>query len=114
LKYRRHDAKRDESEPDIVKELEKFGYEVHREMPVDLLVHKLVSKEQLLRVLARPDGRFLLSLPIEVKTAYGKKEPKARVRKEQEEQNAYCARWQIDKPTCEFEALLAVGERIVL
>lgn len=114
MKYRRHDAKRDDAEPSIVKELEKFGYAIHRELPVDLLIHKLVSKEHLLRVLARPDGLFLLSLPIEVKTAYGKKDPKARIRKEQEEQNAYCARWQIEKPTCASEALLAVGEKISL
>ncbi len=34
---RRYDAKRDDTEPDIVEALEKAGWHVWRELPVDLL-----------------------------------------------------------------------------
>lgn len=101
MKYRRHDAKRDEAEPEIVAALEKAGWEVYRELPVDLLCLKR-------------DGAHVRVKLLEAKTARGKKNPKAVLDKRQARQNAFCERWQIDKPTNAFEALLAVGERIVL
>lgn len=113
MKNRRYNAKRDESEPDIVEKLEKAGWEVHRELPVDLLCMKLVTAEQLLRVLSKSPGVYLLALPVEVKTPQGKA-GKARVRKEQVKQNEFVDRWRIPKPTTAFEALLALGEKVSL
>ena len=100
MKNRRHDAKRDAAELGIVKALEKAGWEVYRELPVDLLCLKRVK-----------DGRIQVKL-LEAKTAQGKLNPKARVRKDQQAQNEFCERWEIDKPTTPTEALLAVGERV--
>lgn len=101
VKYRRFNAKRDEAEPAIVEALEQAGWEVHRELPVDLLCLKR-------------DGDHVRVKLLEAKTARGKKNPKAVLDKRQIKQNAFVERWQIDKPTNAFEALLAVGERIVL
>lgn len=99
MKFRGHNAKRDAAEPPIVEALEKAGWEVHRELPVDLLCLK------------RDGDRVRVRL-MEVKTARGKRNPKAVLRKEQVKQNAFCERWKIDKPTTPFEALLAAGETV--
>lgn len=101
MKYRSHNARRDESEPEIVSALERAGWEVHRELPVDLLCLKQV------------DGKFHVKL-LECKTAQGKKKPKAVIDKRQIKQNEFCERWKIDKPTCAMEALLAAGEKVTL
>jgi hypothetical protein len=115
VKYRRFNAKRDESEPAIVEALEKAGFEVHRELPVDLLCLKRVSAEQLRRSLTMlGDGEYLLVKLLEAKTAQGKRKPKARIDKRQEKQNAFCERWNVQKPTGAIEALLAVGEVVTL
>jgi len=98
-KFRRA-AKRDDSEAEIVAALEKAGWEVHRDLPVDLLCLKRVGNVVKVRLL-------------ECKSPHGKS-GKARKRKDQPEQLAFCERWEIDKPTCAFEALLAVGEKITL
>jgi hypothetical protein len=111
MKYRGHNAKRDSAEPAIVKALAKAGWEVHRELPVDLLCLKRVSLEQLMRVVSFDEG-FLLAVPMEAKTARGKRQPKAVIDKRQAKQNAFCDRWNIPKPTTPMEALLAVGERV--
>lgn len=100
MKFRGHNAKRDAAEPAIVEALEKAGWEVHRELPVDLLALKRIDAD---RVMVRL---------LEAKTAQGKRDPKARVRKDQERQNAFCERWNIPKPTTPVDALLAVGERV--
>lgn len=99
MKYRRFDAKRDKAEPAIVEALEAAGWEVHRELPVDLLLLK------------RKDGAVQVKL-LEAKTAHGKRNPKAKVRKDQPVQNEFCARWSIPKPTTPIEALIAVGEQV--
>jgi hypothetical protein len=99
VKYRRFDAKRDKAEPAIVEALEKSGWEIHRELPVDLLALKRVNGEVRVKLL-------------EAKTAQGKRNPKARVRKDQQVQNEFCARWEVPKPTTPFEALIAVGEQV--
>lgn len=101
MKYRRFNAKRDEAEPAIVEALEKAGWEVHRELPVDLLCLKR-------------DGDTVKVRLLEAKTARGKKKPKAILDKRQVKQNEFCERWNIDKPTSAFEALLACGEVITL
>jgi hypothetical protein len=113
MKYRRFDAKRDAAEPAIVEALEAAGWEVHRELPVDLVVLKRVSVEQLMRMLTRFEDGTVLAVGLqEAKTAQGKRNPKARVRKDQLAQNEFCDRWEIPKPTTPIEALLAVGERV--
>lgn len=94
--------RRDLSEPDIVEALEKAGWEVHKELPVDLLCLKRISPTLVLLKL------------LEAKTPHGKKKPSARVDKRQEKQNAFVARWDIPKPVTPFEALLAVGEGVKL
>jgi hypothetical protein len=102
VKYRRHNAKRDKVEPEIVAALEKAGWEVHRELPVDLLCLKRISPT------------LVAVRLLENKTPQGKKNPKAVIDKRQEKQNAFCAKWEIPKPTTPFEALLAVGEKVSL
>lgn len=99
MKYRAHNAKRDAVEPEIVEALEKAGWEVHRELPVDLLCLKRAGNAVKVRLL-------------ECKTPYGKKKPKAIVDKRQQKQLEFCLRWDISKPTSAMEALLAVGEVI--
>lgn len=100
MKYRGYDAKRDQSEKPIVEALEKAGWEVHRKLTVDLLCLKRMT-----------DGQVQMKL-LEVKTAQGKRNPKAPVRKDRQVQNEFCQRWGIPKPTTPIEALLAVGERV--
>lgn len=101
MRYRSHNAKRDESEPAIVEALEAAGWEVHRELPIDLLCLKQIN------------GKFHVKL-LECKTARGKRKPKAVIDKRQETQNAFCERWNISKPTNADEALLAVEEMAVI
>lgn len=98
MKYRRFDAKRDAAEPAIVQALQAAGWTVYRELPVDLLALKRTAAGVTVRLL-------------EAKTAQGKRNPKARVRKEQVAQNEFVERWSIPKPTTPMEALLAVGEQ---
>lgn len=113
MKNRRYDAKRDQSEPKIVEALEKAGWEVERELPIDLICLKRVSVEQLLRSLTRFDDGSVLAIVLqEAKTARGKKNPKAVLDKRQVKQNEFVAKWRITKPTTPVEALLAVGERV--
>jgi hypothetical protein len=100
MKFRGHNARRDLAEPAIVQALEAAGWEVHRELPVDLLALK------------RVDANHVLVRLLEAKTPHGKRNPKARVRKEQVAQNEFVERWSIPKPTTPMEALLAVGERV--
>jgi hypothetical protein len=100
MKWRGHNAKRDKSEPAIVQALEKAGWEVHRKLTVDLLCLKRTV-----------DGQVQMKL-LEVKTAQGKRNPKAPVRKDRQVQNEFCERWSVPKPTTPMEALLAVGERV--
>lgn len=100
MRYTRRAAKRDVAEPVIVAALERAGWEVHRELPVDLLCLKRVGNVVKVRLL-------------ECKTPQGKA-GKARKRKDQPEQLAFCERWNVDKPTSAFEALLAVGEKVEL
>jgi hypothetical protein len=90
--------KRDASEPAIVDAIEQAGWEVHRELPVDLLCLKRIRGQVVIRLL-------------ENKTP-ATKAGKARKRKDQEEQDAFCKRWDVPKPTTPFEALLAVGEKV--
>lgn len=99
MKYRRFDAKRDKAEPAIVEALESAGWEVHRELPVDLIALKI------------KDGNVQVKL-LEAKTARGKRNPKAVLDKRQVKQNAFVEKWRIAKPTTPIEALLAVGERV--
>lgn len=93
-KYRRA-AKRDACEPEIVEALQKAGWEVHRDLPIDLLCLKR-------------EGRLIRIRLLECKVK-GKKP-----RKDQAEQNAFCERWNIPKPVDAFTALLAVGEVVDL
>ena len=97
---RRWNAKRDKSEPAIVDALEKAGWEVHRELPVDLLLLKRVGNTVRIRLL---EGKTPVT-----------KAGKAKKRKDQEKQDAFCERWGVPKPTTPFEALLAVGEEVSL
>lgn len=91
-------TRRDLSEPAIVEALQKAGWEVHKELPVDLLLLK------------RTEGGRIRMVLMDAKTARGKKAPKARIDKRQEKQNAFVERWDIPKPTCPEEALKAAGE----
>lgn len=100
MRYTRRAAKRDVSEPAIVEALERAGWEVHRELPVDLLCLKRSGDTVKVRLL-------------ECKTPHTKG-GKARKRKDQPDQIAFCERWQVEKPTSAAEALLAVGEKITL
>jgi hypothetical protein len=100
VRYTRRAAKRDVVEPAIVAALERAGWEVHRELPVDLLCLKRVGNTVRVRLL-------------ECKSPQGKA-GKARKRTDQPEQLAFCERWEVPKPTSAFEALLACGEEISL
>lgn len=97
MRYRGYNAKRDDAEPDVVEALEKAGWEIHREMPVDLLCLKRVA------------GALVIKL-VEVKTPKGKKNPKARIDKRQVEQNEFLERHQIPRTCTAVDALKAVGE----
>jgi hypothetical protein len=92
---------RDLSEPKIVEALEKAGWTIYKKLPVDLLCMKRVS-----------DTVVLIRL-LEAKTPVTKT-GKARKRKDQEKQDAFCKEWGIPKATTPFEALLAVGESVRL
>lgn len=94
-------SRRDAAEPAVVEALEKAGWEVHKKLPTDLLAIK------------HKDGKLVLKL-VEVKTAQGKKNPKARIRKDQQEQNEFLERHKIPRTCTPFEALLAVGEEVAL
>lgn len=99
-KFRR-DAKRDIAEPAIVSALQKAGWEVHRDLPVDLLCIK------------HRDGKLILKL-VEVKTPRGKKNPKVVIDKRQKAQLEFLERHKIPRTCTPFEALLAVGEVVKL
>jgi hypothetical protein len=90
---------RDLSEPKIVEALEKAGWTVYKKLPVDLLCMKRIS-----------DTSVLIRL-LEAKTPVTKT-GKARKRKDQEAQDAFCREWGVPKSTTPFEALLAVGEKV--
>jgi hypothetical protein len=97
-KYRK-DAKRDEAEPDVVKALKKAGWDVHRDLPIDLLCLKR-------------EGNLVKVRLLEVKTPT--KTGKRRKRKDQEEQEAFCKAYDVPCVLTPFEALLAVGESVEL
>lgn len=99
MKFRGFNAKRDQAEPAIVEALEKAGWSVYRELPIDLLCLK------------RDGDRVKVKL-MEVKTAKGKRKPKAVLDKRQAKQNEFCSRWEVSKPTTPMEALLAAGETV--
>jgi hypothetical protein len=106
-------GRRDYSEPKIVEKLREAGWEVHRDLPIDTICLKRVNADQFRRaVTVLGEGEYLLIKLLECKTARGKKDPKAVIDKRQKEQNEFCERWHVDKPTCAFEALLAVGEKV--
>lgn len=99
---------RDLSEPAIVEEIEKAGWEVHRKIPVDLLCVKLVTYEQLIYLTQRPGGVFAVWIPLECKTP--QKNGRQRKRKDQEAQDKICAKWRIDRPVSKIQARIALGE----
>lgn len=88
---------RDKSEPAIVDALEKAGWEIWKKLPTDLLALKRIRGELVIKL-------------VECKTLQGKKNPKARIRKEQSTQNEFLARHQIPRTCTPIEALKAVGE----
>lgn len=85
----------DFSQAEIIAALEKAGYEVYRQLPVDLLVRK------------RSNGRLAL---LECKTATGKRNPTAKWRRDQETQNEFCRRTNTPRVTTAEEALRALGD----
>jgi hypothetical protein len=112
MRNRRYD-KRDQSELKSVEALEKAGWEVHRDLDVDLLCLKRVTPEKLLHMATTfDDGTVLAIVLLESKTAYGKRNPKAVLDKRQVKQNAFTERWKILKPTTPVEALIAAGETV--
>lgn len=72
MSFKNHRSHRDKSEPKIVEAIEKAGWSVWRKLPTDLLCWK------------RGKGFRV----IEAKTPNGK-EPKARIRKDQQAQNDF-------------------------
>ena len=97
----RRRAKSDDSTSDIVKGLRKAGFTViHIRKPVDLAVtHKKWGKNMF---------KFL-----ECKTAK-LASGKVKLRKDQEEQQKFCAEHGVPYVTDAFEALLALGETVKL
>jgi hypothetical protein len=93
-------TRRDLSEPAIVEALEKAGWEVHKKLPTDLLAVKRRGNELVVKL-------------VECKTLQGKKSPKARIRKEQIDQNGFLERHGIPRSCTPAEALAAVGETIL-
>lgn len=89
-------AKRDDSEPGIIQALEKAGWHVWPDLPVDLLAWK--------------EGHGFRVL--EVKTPQGKKDPKARMRKRQVDQLVFLATTGAPVVCTPEQALAAVGESI--
>lgn len=99
MSFKRHKSHRDDSEPDIVTALEKAGWAVYRELPVDLLCLRCVGQRVEVRML-------------ECKTPT--KTGKRRKRKDQPEQDAFIARYDVPVVLTPFDALFAVGEQISL
>lgn len=92
-------AKRDTAEREIINALEKAGAMVWQtDIPCDLLV----------RYLSRAYGHYLW-LPMEVKTLYGKKAPKARIDKRQKGQNKFLKDSGIPVVTSPEQALRLIG-----
>lgn len=99
MSYNRYARRNDESQPKIIEALEKAGWHVWViGRPVDLLVWKA--------------GKGFRCL--EAKTARGKKNPKAVIDKRQQEQIEFIDKTGTPRVTCAMEALLAVGEQVVL
>lgn len=97
--YNRYAKKPDASQSAIIKALKDAGWSVWIiGRPVDLLCWK--------------QGRGFRCL--EAKTAYGKKNPKAKIDKRQVEQIEFINTTGTPRVTCAQEALLAVGETIEL
>ena len=87
-------AKADSTQKDIIKALRKAGWDVHLiRRPVDLLCVK--------------GGAVRL---LEAKTATGKRNPTARWRKDQQEQNEFILRTGTPRVTSAEEALRVLGE----
>lgn len=83
----------DSSQAEIIAALEKAGYEVFRQLPVDLLVRK------------RSNGSLAL---LECKTRTGKRVPKAKLDKRQVAQQEFCERTGTPYVTTAEEALQAL------
>jgi hypothetical protein len=95
----RHAAKCDTAKADIVAALRKNGIEVYdMKQPVDLLCRWYCFKIQTYRW-----------QPLEVKTAYGKKAPKARIDKRQTGQTEFIAATRCPVVTTPAEALAVFG-----
>lgn len=78
--------KTDSTQRDIAKGLRACGYEVHEiKEPVDLLVGR--------------EGWGNVWMPLECKPLVGKRNPKARIRSDQPEQNDFCERFGIPRVT---------------
>lgn len=93
MSIQRWNAKTDTVQADIVRDLEKAGVKVWViKQPCDLLCWVRGVWQ-----------------PLEVKTPYGKKAPKARKRKDQEKQNAFLAETNTPVVTSFEEALTALG-----
>jgi hypothetical protein len=115
VSWNRYNKRPDSSQADIVKDLrEKGGWRVDIiGRPVDLLCFKVVSLEQLMRATAC-EGGFRLFMPLEAKTARGKKNPKAVVDKRQQEQIDFINDTGTRRVTSGFEARLALGDEVSL
>lgn len=88
----RYDARRDKSEPEIVKALRAAGYDVYRDLPVDLAIRRSYWEP----------GAFLL---MECKTP--QKRGAARKRKDQDKQQAVLRACGIPKVTTPAQAVEA-------
>lgn len=97
MSFNRYARRPDESQQAIIMALRLAGWHVWIiGRPVDLLCWK--------------DGKGFRCL--EAKTARGKKNPKARIDKRNEEQIKFIELTGTPRVTCAFEALLAVGEKV--
>jgi hypothetical protein len=92
---RRINPTRDLAEPDIVKALKKAGWDVYRDLPVDLLCIK---------------GSKVKLLEVKTPTKTGKR----RKRRDQPEQDAFIAKYEVPVVMTPMDALLAVGETVEL
>lgn len=92
---RRINPTRDLAEPDIVDALKKAGWDVYRDLPIDLLCIK---------------GSKVKLLEVKTPTATGKR----RKRKDQPEQDAFIAKYEVPVVMTPIDALLAVGEKVEL
>lgn len=96
--YRRA-AKVDTVQADIVRGLQQAGVRVEViKQPVDLLCRYWSNRH-----------RDFIWMPVEVKSPYGKKNPKARVRSDQETQRRFLAETGVPVVTSLDEALQALG-----